>query len=231
MNFWASLFRTSGEREALDVVFGRLNGRAPILFDVGANIGDYTAMLLDRFGSSAKIFAFEPSLGAFGALSEKFDAVPSVTLSRLALSDASGDRTLHSDADGSTIASLENLESPIRPFDPDHFQTVACMRLDDYCAEHAIARIDFLKVDVEGHELSVLRGATRLLASRAIDVIQFEFGEPNIDSRTFMRDFVNLLQGYDFFRIVPGGPVPWTYAGGRSEIFATINYLAVRRDA
>lgn len=229
MNFWASLFSTSGEREALDIVAKRLHGGSPVMFDVGANVGDYTAMLFDRFGQDARIFAFEPSMGAYDQLARQFGAIPSITLNRLALSDSAGDRTLHSDTDGSTIASLEHLENPIRPFDPGQFQTVACMRLDDYCAERGIERIDFLKVDVEGHELSVLRGASRLLGSGAIDTIQFEFGEPNIDSRTFMRDFVHLLDDYDLFRIVPGGPIAWSYAGGRSEIFATINYLATLR--
>lgn len=229
MNFWASLLSTSGEREVLDMVAKRLSGRSPVLFDVGANVGDYTSMLFDRFGHDAQIFAFEPSAGAYDQLVRQFDAVPSITLNKLALSDFAGDRTLYSDADGSTIASLEHLRSPIRPFDPDQFQTVTCMRLDDYCEERGIERIDFLKVDVEGHELSVLRGASRLIGIGAIDSIQFEFGEPNIESRTFMRDFVHLLDGYRLFRIVPGGPVTWSYAGGRSEIFATINYLAIRR--
>jgi hypothetical protein len=87
-----------------------------------------------------------------------------------------------------------------------------------------------LKIDVEGHELNVLKGAAELLSSRRINFIQFEFGEADIDSRTYLRDFFDLLSdNYDFFRIVPHGLRPIGAYSSAHEVFATINYLAALR--
>ena len=62
-------------------------------------------------------------------------------------------------------------------------------------------------MDVEGHELFVLRGARQSLASRKIGALSFEFGCGNINSRTFFRDFWELLTGAGFsiWRITPSG--------------------------
>jgi hypothetical protein len=64
-----------------------------------------------------------------------------------------------------------------------------------------------MKMDIEGHELFALRGAQRALTSRKIGALSFEFGCGNINSRTFFRDFWNLLNGsgFDIWRIAPGG--------------------------
>ncbi len=102
--------------------------------------------------------------------------------------------------------------------------------LDDFCREQGVERIDFLKLDVEGHELAVLRGARRMLGAGTVSLIQFEFGPANIYSRTFFYDFWTLLSGaYDIYRIVPKGLAPIAYYGEQREIFLTTNYLAVRR--
>jgi hypothetical protein len=102
-------------------------------------------------------------------------------------------------------------------------------RLDLFCVEQDIPRIDFLKLDVEGLELDVLRGAGHMLGS-AIDSIQFEFGGTDIDSRVFLRDFFYLLApAYDIFRIVHNGVVALPRYKEQFEIFMYANYLAVRR--
>lgn len=227
MNFWSSHVAHDGEIDA----FRDLSKRFPddaVLVDVGANVGDYSALMLAR-GPRVRVHAFEPSAAAFARLEQRHGATPQVRLNRLALSSEPGTSILHSDSEGSTIGSLETLASPIRPFDARFDEEVRCSTLDLYCAEQGIERIHFLKLDVEGHELSVLRGAQGLLERGAIDAVQWEFGENNVSSRTFLADFVTVLAGYDFYRVVPGGLVPWTYDGGRSEIFATMNYVAVRR--
>ena len=65
--------------------------------------------------------------------------------------------------------------------------------VDRYCAEHEIARIDPLKLDVEGHELDVFDGAARMLSQRRIGLVAVEFGGTNIDSRVFFREIYNRL--------------------------------------
>jgi hypothetical protein len=103
--------------------------------------------------------------------------------------------------------------------------------LDDFCAERGIGRIDLLKIDVEGHELRVLEGARGLLEADAIGFIQFEFNATNIDSRSFFRDFYELLSPrYRLSRIVRDGLYPIGAYSPRHELFVgPVNYLAEHR--
>jgi hypothetical protein len=101
--------------------------------------------------------------------------------------------------------------------------------LDDVCAEECIAHIDLLKIDTEGHELAVLRGARRMIDSGSIDAIQFEFGGCAIDARTYLRDFFRLLgERYQIHRVTPRGLLPVDYSE-REEVFVSSNFLALRR--
>jgi hypothetical protein len=106
-------------------------------------------------------------------------------------------------------------------------ERIVVRTLDSFCAAQGINRIDFLKLDVEGHEVAILRGAKDLLELGAISMIQFEFGPANIYSRTYFYDFWSMLSDkYYLFRIIPGGLAPITYYGEHLEIFLTTNYFA-----
>jgi FkbM family methyltransferase len=98
--------------------------------------------------------------------------------------------------------------------------------IDDVCRSRGIEAIDFMKIDVEGHELSVLKGAGEMLSR--ISIIQFEFNEGNVLSRTFMRDFYEALRDYIFFRLAPQRLIPMGPYASRHEIFQFQNVLAVR---
>jgi hypothetical protein len=87
--------------------------------------------------------------------------------------------------------------------------------------------IDFLKIDTEGHELAVLKGAKNLIAQQKIQLIQFEFNEMNVVSRTYMRDFVELLSNYQLHRVVPDGYFPLNNCVQDIEIFGFQNILAI----
>lgn len=232
-NYWSATVGESGELHALDFACKQLqaDGTA-IVVDVGANIGQFAMAATSRL-KPARIHSFEPSRRTFELLQA---AVRNAGLQdiidpqNLALGDREGQAVLYSSHVGATIASFYNLHNPLSEFKPEFSETVTTTTLDAFCAESDIQRIDYLKIDVEGHEFSVLRGAQRMLSERKIRFIQFEFGEANIDSRTFMRDFFELLSAdFDFYRIVSNGlrKVPAYHAD--LEVFATINYLAARK--
>lgn len=230
MNYWSSEFHITGEREAMAFVASRLTDvPVPLLFDVGANIGDYSEAALVAFAGRCRLYAFEPSSATFAQLKVRLKGQDKVLCYRLGFSDRKGEALLHSSEPGSSIASLVNLDRPVRPFDEALDETVSISTIDRFCEEQGIARIDFLKLDIEGHELAALRGAKRMISEGRIHFIQFEFGENNVSALTFLADFVKLLGDYDFHRVVPGRPVSWRYEGGRSEIFATMNYLCELR--
>lgn len=230
-NFWSSTVAHSGELHALDWLANRIEKGATVL-DVGANAGQFALAAAVRL-CPEKIYSFEPSCATFALLQRTIaDAglVDIIHPQPLALSEKCGHAILHSSHAGSPTASLHDLRNPIEEFRSELNEEVEVQTLDSFSESNGIVDIAFLKIDVEGHELSVLRGAQRMLAQRRIRHIQFEFGEANLDSRTYLRDFYDLLgKDFDLYRIVSDGlrALPPYHSG--LEIFATMNYLAVRR--
>ena len=232
-NYWSSTVGESGELHALEFASRSLHGTtATVVIDVGANIGQF-ALLAAAILKPARIHSFEPSRDAFSGLQATIHAAALdgiIDPQPFALGDCEGEAVLYSSHHGAAIASLYNLHNPPVEFKPECSEAVTVTTLDKFCAENGIQDIGYLKIDVEGHELSVLRGAQRLLAERRIRFVQFEFGEANIDSRTFMRDFFELLGAdFEFYRIVSNGLRKVATYHSSLEIFATINYLAARK--
>lgn len=227
MNFGPALPESTGELRLLDDVASRSRPNPPIVFDVGAHIGAYSAAVLERL-PSARVLAFEPSEDAFRELERRIGARAQVF--NIGLSNENGSAVLYSDRALSPIASLFERELDHSAIAMSRQETVGLRKLDDFCQEHNIERIDLLKLDVEGNELKVLDGAEKLLSGGAIDVIQFEFGGCNIASRTYFQDFFSLLSDqYSLYRIVRDGLVLIDSYSEDHEIFVTINYAAIRR--
>lgn len=181
---------------------------SPVVLDVGANDGRWTLALLARMGPRAgRILAVECAPRCLPPLREATAPHPQVTIIPEAVSDREGVVTLHTPSVGSGLSSLHSrADTSIRSH---RYETVPvrARTLDNLCREHGVDRIDFLKMDVEGHELAVLHGATELLARRAIHALSFEFGSANTNSRTYFLDFWSTLVplGYRISRIMPGG--------------------------
>lgn len=199
-----------------------------VLLDVGANHGSY-ARFLHRLRPDLQVLAFEPHPTSYALLRHNA-SLPNVELLNLALSDAPGSVRLYDFAshDGSTQASLSR--DAVALFEGDTVEyEVECVTLDGFAAERGIDRIAFLKIDTEGFDINVLRGARRLLAERRIGAIQFEFIAANITTRVTMRDFFTVLEGYRLFRLcVNGGLRPLDrYDVKRCEVYVVHNIIAL----
>ena len=199
-----------------------------ILFDVGANHGA-CARLLCTIAPTARILAFEPHPASFAILRERMAGMPSVSLINKAVGDTIGPLTLYDFrvGDGSTQASLR--ESAVAFYSDDIVaHAVDCTTIDDFMAESGIDRIDFLKIDTEGHDLSVLKGARLALRDRKIGMIQFEFIPANIATGASMHGFFEVLDGYRISRLcLNGGLRPLEpYDVKRCEIYVTHNLIA-----
>jgi FkbM family methyltransferase len=83
--------------------------------------------------------------------------------------------------------------------------SVKIIRLDDFVEENNIGQIDLLKIDTEGNELDVLMGATGTLKKNKVKAIHFEFNEMNVISAVNFKMFWDLLDSYNFYRLLPGG--------------------------
>ena len=217
----------SGERRVLERVAAAIAGRPVVIFDVGANVGDYALMANEVFGGRAVIHCFEPSQTTFEQLQRRCGSF--ARLNRFGMSDEATAAMLYASPQRSGLSSvyerkLDHIDLQMQPS-----ETVSLRTLDGYCSDQSVPRVDLLKLDVEGHELAVLKGAKNLLDAGRIDIIQFEFGGCNIDSRTYFRDFFHLLvPRFRLYRILSNGLWPVDHYDETMEAFSTTNYLAVR---
>ena len=197
-----------------------------VVFDIGANIGTYSEAIR-RSAPAATIFAFEPSLVARQKLSDKFTGDSSVVVVPLALGSTNATQTLYSDFPGSGMASLTKRRLEHFGIDFSQTESIDVVTLDSWVESMNVVP-NVIKLDVEGHELDVLKGGGKTLA--LTQVVQFEFGGCNIDTRTFFQDFWYLLTplGFTIYRISTDGPIRLSRYSELEECFRTTNYLAVR---
>lgn len=209
------------------------NKKNPIVLDVGANVGNYSKYIF-KFNGNAKVFAFEPHPKNFqklisnineknfkaynvgvGGIEEKFELFDYDT------KDGSSHATLYKDV----IKDLHK-GNPIS-------HTVNIIKLDEFISNENLEEIDLLKIDTEGNEFKVLLGCLNHLKSKKIEAIQIEFNEMNIISKVSFKDFWDLLEDYDFYRILPGGalmPIK-NYSPINCEIYAFQNIVAILKQS
>ena len=201
----------------------------PIIFDVGANHGQFALAGYKIIGEKAKIYSFEPSKVTFNALKQNLhEEHINIEVHNFGLGESDAELTLYADSEGSGEASLYKREITGKKITVT--ENVKIRDLDTFCLEQNIDHIHYLKLDVEGHELSVFKGAKQMLARGTIDWIQFEFGGCNIDSRTYFRDFFNLLSPqYHLYRLVRNGLIPINRYHETLEIFTTTNFIAISK--
>jgi FkbM family methyltransferase len=176
-----------------------------VVLDVGANIGIYTLWLSQYVGDRGSVIAFEPDPQNHQRCAENLqrNRLDSVRLEQVALSDRSG--TLQ-------FSVGEDTENHLLPQDAAGAACtyVEATTLDEYCRQHGIASIDFMKVDVEGAELMVLQGAANLLRDSRIGVLQLELNDALQKYGLQRADVVQLLESYGY-RL-------YTYRCGRNEL-------------
>ena len=208
----------------------KIVGGGICVFDVGANKGEYTKMLMEIFPDS-KIHCFEPAAETYRLLIEHIGTNENVVLNNFALGDQVQASRLYYDRKGSSLASLYHRQLDYFDIDFSQSEMVDVGTLDDYCEKNQVMKIDFLKMDIEGNEFKALQGASHLLEEKRIDVIQIEFGGCNIDSRTYFRDFWNLLnESYYVYRILRNGLWKITGYTERLECFCNTNYAFIRKE-
>jgi len=166
------------------------------IFDVGANIGDWSADCEGLFGK-ARIHSFEPVPDTFQVLAASAAGKPRIIPHPFGLSSADGEAefTYY----GPENSFLSTMVAAVH----DHLQSsrisIRLRKGDDVMMELGVTRIDLLKIDVEGMEYEVLEGFASALSQGRIGLIQFE-KQPG---RRLLKDYYVLLgkHGYNIGKI------------------------------
>lgn len=223
------MLSTSGEKELVKMISRQLDIREnddKVLFDVGANDGQYTDLLLNTFSRNDKIVCFEPSFHSFKELTAKHGEKTNVELVPYGLGSKTEKRNLFYDVEGSGWASVFERKDTGFNHPLTQSEEINIVTLDDFCASKGIKKINFLKADVEGFELEVFKGAKNMLPN--IDFIQFEFSYANFNSKTYLFEFFEILSDFKIHRVLKDGIHEIKY-DPRYEVLMTTNYLAINK--
>lgn len=173
-----------------------------LIFDVGAYDGRSAIEYLKEFPKS-KIYSFEPTKTSFEKLKKNFGVHSSITIFNTAFSDFKGEASFHVNSSGLTNSLLKlsntKINNEIYNLKEETTEKVAVTTLDIFTAEMNIDNINILKIDVQGAELSVLKGAENLLMNKKIDAlfVEVEFLKIYADQPLF-HDISSFLYQYDY---------------------------------
>ena len=195
-----------------------------LVVDVGFNRGDFTALVLQT-RPRARAIAFEPAR----SMQRRFDAVfpfkDQVQLLPFAVSNLAGTVRFQDSADGVSHI-LEHDESPEMGGEAYEARVVT---LDEQLAAQGVQQLDFLKIDAEGFDCHVLEGCQGLLDRGRIGMLMFEYNEPWIHGRRFLKDAVTLLESrnYRMYSLFNGFLAPFEYSSTAERHDLGCNYVAL----
>jgi FkbM family methyltransferase len=220
----------NGEERVLKLL--AQSGQVRTIFDVGANIGDYSSTASAAF-PQAEIYAFEPVRQTLDILTRRVTNLPNVKVLNYGLSDR--DQTVTFSVQPDNLGSSTQYGAVSRLLNPDAAHVTEQVNLKKAGAAATalgVRQIDLLKIDTEGNDWFVLNGFLDWLEAGRIKVIQFEYGLSCIYTKRLLLDYHELLapRGYRLGKIYP------TYIDFKGyhpadEDFIGPNFLAVHESS
>lgn len=168
----------------------------PVIFDVGAHKGSYTEYVLSEI-PAADCFLFEPNKYLCSFLKSRHKAFNTL------VGAVSGPQDFY-ECEGKWDELSSMYKRPVFNGLPVSAGKVACITIDQFCSDMSIERIDLLKIDVEGAELDVLRGAEKMLSDKKITFLQVEYGGTYPDAGITGLQVIKYLNelGYKVYELV-----------------------------
>ena len=225
-------FKKTGEKKFIN----RINKELLFCLDIGANVGEYTNLILSE--TKAKIISFEPLPKAFEDLKklEKSNA-ERLKVFNIALGDKNEILDLNYSSEKSQTASFSKDLNKLSfyNFKDNKKIKTKISTLDDFFFENQDLfeeNIDLIKIDAEGFEFEIINGAKEIIKKRPPKYIQLEFNWHQLFKRQTMCNFSKLLSDYDLYQILPHGNDLIKVDANRPEanIFHLANFVFIRKD-
>lgn len=194
-----------------------------IIFDVGANFG-VMSLQFAKLVPWGKVYSFEPTFYAFSKLRKNLELNPElakriVAIQSFVSSSTSEEPGIEAYASWKVGGTVKGVKHQVHGGIAKSTDGIGAVSLDDFCEQNEIKRLDFIKIDTDGHELEVLKGAKKVI-SKFNPVIIFEVGiyvmeERNIDFSDYLEFFNSLdyslfnsknskrINAYNYHKYIP----------------------------
>lgn len=195
-----SVFYTGDADRKVTWLLGRIVRPGDVVLDIGANIGLVTMILSRLVGESGHVHSFEPNptLQAYIDESLKFNRISNVSLHRFALGDAESILELSVPKGHTGMGSL--IQRGDLHTEAESFR-VRVRPLSDVLEEIGVDRIRLIKIDVEGFEAQVIRGALRAFSASPPEAILMEHHPSPVPTNEHPAIVPLMEMGYDFYQI------------------------------
>lgn len=205
-------FEGNGEKRVLEYLAEKKLLVPDMVFDVGANVGDWTRTFVEIFPGVSRIHLFEPYPPTFEKLEKnqvfcEDNSSVSYKFNPFALGEEKSSSMIRGVEAGDVRAALNEIPKTSWDQKTDFVEYPIEIETGDfYCRTKAIDSISFLKIDVEGFELGVFKGFEKMLSNQKIDFIQFEYGRVNVLNRVTLHSLITFLNqfGYETAKVYPG---------------------------
>ena len=152
-----------------------------IVFDIGANIGLYTKLFAEIVKESGHIFAFEPCQGSANKIKEMQSMFPWITINQSVVGEKDGKTIFETNKDNPTFVGNKVLFDKNVVLNDSQLSEIEMLSVDSICQNYLTP--NFIKIDVEGYELNVLRGAKKTLLNNQLKHIFIEIHFAELDRR------------------------------------------------
>ena len=222
-------FNKTGEKKFIRLIRDEIN----LSLDIGANVGNYTRLILQE--TNSKVISFEPLPDAYRELEVlKKDFKERLETFNIAISNENKIQELYYGSEKSEKASLMNNLEKLSFVGEANINkiSVEVKKLDDLKDILKNQIIDFIKIDTEGYEFEVLDGAKHLLKEHQPKFIQIEFNWHQLLKGQTLYKLSSMIDFSDIFRILPNGNGLIQIDPSRPEnnIYHLSNYIFIRKD-
>ncbi|MEM1318954.1 MAG: FkbM family methyltransferase [Bacteroidota bacterium] len=202
-------YRIERKRKQDDIVLVKLkkltkNSGPLTIFDVGAYLGETAIKFSKAFSPQSKIYAFEPFLETYEILQKNIAAYPNIKSVNIGLADSDGTAAFNSNRFAATNSLLSTSAEGIKNWGVGLMETqqqieIPVRTIDSLMEEQGVEQIDILKMDAQGAEYKVLKGAEQAMAAGKIKLIYTEMIiMPTYEAQKGLDEMLPMMKAYGY---------------------------------
>jgi FkbM family methyltransferase len=195
-------------------------------FDIGANKGEWSIYTNQACSGNCEIYSYEPDPRAANKFKKNTENIDNIYFSEKGVGSKEGEVSLYLSDESTELSTMR----PVNRKDYSE-NRVNITTIDNEVKRNDVDCINLMKVDVEGYEAEVLRGASESLKKGIIECVQFEYGENWIYSGNTITEVISFLSkmGFKTFLLQPGS-IESEHIKILGEYFSYSNFISIRED-